>query len=104
MASCPQCDGFLEGQSFDKPREYLEFARRLIGLVRQGTFVLAQSTCTLEDLFNPEWPADLVEHNLECNTCGRSFQLFADTYRGHAGWGVSGPQTKLAALQSSATS
>jgi len=94
----------MEGQSFDKPREYLEFARRLIGLVREGTFVLGESTCTLENLFDPEWPADLVEHNLECNACGRSFQLFADTYRGHAGWGISGPQTKLAALHTAATS
>ena len=104
MASCPQCDGLMEGQSFDKPGEYLEFARRLIGLVSEGTFVLGECTCTLHDLFKPEWPADLVEHNLQCNTCGRSFQLFADTYRGNAGWGISGPQTKLAALEPTATS
>ncbi len=104
MASCPQCDEFIDGQSFSEPRAYLEFARRLIDLVREGTFVLNESSCTLEDLFNPEWPADQVEHNLECGTCGRSFQLFADTYRGHAGWGISGPQTRLAALESTATS
>ena len=91
----------MDCQSFDKPREYLEFARQLIGLVRAGAFTLCESSCTLEDLFSPEWPGDLVEHNLECNTCGRFFQLFADTYRGHAGWGISGPQTKLAALESS---
>ena len=48
----------MESQRFDKPREYLEFARQLIGLVRDGTYVLTQSTCTLEDLFNPEWPAE----------------------------------------------
>jgi len=94
----------MESQSFGKAREYLEFARELIGLVQEGTFVLGQGTCTLEDLFNPEWPGDLVEHNLECSLCGRSFQLFADTYRGHAGWGVSGPQTRLAALESTTSS
>lgn len=104
MAFCPQCDELTESLSFDKPREYLEFARRLIGMVRGGAFVLTESTCTLEDLFNPEWPADLVENNLQCTTCGRSFQLFADTYRGHAGWGVSGPQTNLTALESTASS
>lgn len=103
MAFCPQCDELTEGLSFDKPREYLEFARRLIRLVTEGTFALTESTCTLLELFNPEWPADLVEHNLQCSTCGRSFQLFADTYRGHAGWGVSGPQTKIAALEPSAS-
>jgi hypothetical protein len=93
----------MESQSFDKPREYLEFARELIGLVHAGTFVLTESSCSLEDLFKPEWPDDLVEHNFECNACGRSFQLFADTYRGHAGWGVSGPQTRQA-VESTATS
>ncbi len=93
----------MECQSFDKPREYLEFARHLIGLVREDAFSLSESTCSLEDLFKPEWPGDLVEHNFECNMCGRSFQLFADTFRGHAGWGVSGPQTKQAALEPSAS-
>jgi hypothetical protein len=104
MASCPQCDGFMESQSFEKARDYLEFARRLIDLEGEGIFVLSESTCTLTELFNPEWPADLVEHNLQCTMCGRSFQLFADTQRGHAGWGISGPQTKLAALESTASS
>lgn len=94
----------MDSQSFDKPRDYLEFARRLVSLVSEGTFVLTESTCSLHDLFKPDWPADLVEHNLQCNTCGRSFQLFADTYRGHAGWGISGPQTKIADLEPSTSS
>ena len=84
----------MEGVSLDKPREYLELALRILNLVKDGTFVLLESTCTLEDLFKSEWPSDIVEHNLECTACGRKFQLFADTYHGHAAWGLTGPPTR----------
>ena len=104
MAACLKCDEFLESKSFDKPREYLEFARQLYSLVDAGVFELLESTCTLQDLFKPEWPADMVEHNLQCHGCGRCFQLFADTYRGHAGWGLTGPQTKEPVLEESSSS
>lgn len=104
MAVCPRCDEFLESKSFEKPREYLELARRLIYLVDEGVFTLMESTCPLRDLFNSEWPAETVEHNFQCNTCGRFFQLFADTYRGHAGWGLTGPQTKEPVLEQSSSS
>lgn len=94
MAACPNCGDLQEGLSLDKPRDYLELALRLLKLVKEGNFIQAESTCTLEDLFKPEWPADTVEHNFECAVCGRRFQLFADTYHGHAGWDLTGPPTK----------
>ncbi len=100
---CAQCEEFADGLSFEKPREYLEFALRVLRVVEAGTLELLESTCTLEDLFKEEWPGDIVEHNLECATCGRKFQLFADTYRGHAGWGLTGPPVKLAALEEAAS-
>jgi hypothetical protein len=100
---CSQCEEFQDGLSFVKPREYLEFAFRLLKVVEAGSLELLESTCTLQHLFNEEWPADIVEHNLECATCGRKFQLFADTYRGNAGWGLTGPPTKLAALEEAAS-
>jgi len=90
--------------SFTKPREYLEFALRVLKVVETGTLVLLESTCSLQDLFKEEWPTDIVEHNVECENCGRKFQLFADTYRGHAGWGLTGPPVKLAALEEAASS
>jgi hypothetical protein len=95
MAECAQCKDLVEGQSLDKPREYLELALRLLNLVKDGGFVLTESTCSLEDLFKPQWPFDTVEHNFECASCGRRFQLFADTYHGHAGWGLTGPPIKI---------
>ena len=84
----------MDGVSLDKPREYLELALRMLNLVKDGSFVLLESTCSLDDLFKPEWPSDIVEHNLECATCGRKYQLFADTYHGHAAWGLTGPPTR----------
>lgn len=95
MASCcPKCEEFLAGLTIDKPRGYLELAYRLMGLVNEGVFVVTEGSCPLEDLFKPEWPSDTVEHNLQCSVCGRTFQLFADTYHGHAAWDLTGPQTK----------
>jgi hypothetical protein len=104
MAACPQCKEFLEGKSFVKPREYLEFALSLVELVKNGALALNESTCKLEDLFNPDWPGDIVEHNLQCVSCGRKFQLFADTFRGHAGWGLTGPPTNVPELEEAASS
>lgn len=101
---CPKCDGFLEGLTIDKPRAYLELAYRLLGLIKEGIFVVTEGSCPLEDLFKPEWPSDTVEHNLQCKVCGRTFQLFADTYHGHAAWDLTGPQTKEPALETTATS
>lgn len=103
MPACTQCDGLMESLSFEKPREYLELARRLLTAVNEGKMSVTECTCPLQDLFSANWPANQVEHDLECIACGRTFQLFADTYLGHAGWGVTGPQTKDPTLTPIAT-
>jgi hypothetical protein len=103
MAACTQCDGLVESLSFEKPREYLELARRLLHAVNDGKLSVIESTCPLQELFSDDWPANQVEHDFECSACGRTFQLFADTYLGHAGWGVTGPQTKDPAFAAIAT-
>ena len=95
MASCPKCQDFIVDLRFDQPREYLGPARQLLNLVNDGAFVLTESTCPLQDLFKSQWPSDVVEHNFECTSCGRSFQLFADTFHGFAGWGLTGPPRQL---------
>jgi hypothetical protein len=104
MAFCPQCEELKESICFDKPRDYLELARRLLHAVNAGALNVTESTCPLRDLFNPEWPAGEVEHNFQCTACGRTFQLFADTYHGRAGWGLTGPQTKEPVLAPSTSS
>ena len=91
MAFCPQCEQLKDSLCFEKPREYLELARQLLNSVNEGALIVTESTCPLQDLFNPEWPGEEVEHNFECTACGRTYQLFADTYHGRAGWGLTGP-------------
>ena len=103
MASCPRCEELQTALSIDQPRQYLELVRRLIGLIDEGVIALTASSCTLQALFNAEWPSDTAEHNFECITCGRTFQLFADTYHGHAAWDLTGPPRKGPAPEPDAT-
>jgi hypothetical protein len=91
MAFCPHCEQLKDSLCFDKPREYLELARQLLNSVNEGALTVKECTCPLQDLFNPEWPSEEVEHNFECTACGRTYQLFADTFHGRAGWGLTGP-------------
>jgi len=62
------------------PYEYRDLARQLIEIVGQGTFRIVRATCPLEDLFNPQFPGDILTHDFECFACGQRFSLFADTY------------------------
>lgn len=86
MERCPNCESFKERRDFKQAREYLGFAHQLIDVVNQGAFVMVHATCPLQELFNPRWPGNVVEHGFQCTACGRSYQLFADTYHGRAGW------------------
>jgi len=86
MAHCPKCEGFMESMDFNQPREYLEMARQLIEELNHGTFVMVHATCPLQDLFNPQWPGNVAEHGFQCRSCGRTYQLFADTFHGRASW------------------
>ena len=84
MAFCPQCEQLKDSLCFEKPREYLELARQLLTSVNEGALIVRESSCPLQDLFNPEWPGEEVEHNFECTACGRTYQLFARSDRVHA--------------------
>ena len=88
MASCPKCESFTKSFDIREPREYLGIARQLMDVVSQGTFLMVHATCPLQDLFRPEWPGNVVEHGFLCTGCGRSSQLLADTFHGHASWDV----------------
>jgi hypothetical protein len=91
MASCPKCAEFTRGHDISAPREYLKIARRLMDVVSDGTFLMVHATCPLQDLFNPQWPGNVVEHGFQCTACGRNYQLFADTFHGNASWSVMEP-------------
>lgn len=86
LLMCLKCDGFAERIYPASPREYLDMVRQLIKIVNEGTFLLVHASCPLEEMFNTPMPGDVVSHDFQCTTCGRSFQLYADTYHGGAGW------------------
>jgi hypothetical protein len=86
MVGCEKCKGFSDRLNLISPREYRNHARQLIELVDHGTFKVLKADCPLEDLFGPQWPGDILVHELECVGCSRKFQLSADTYHGSARW------------------
>jgi hypothetical protein len=95
VASCPKCEGFRESFNIDEPRQYLDIAAQLMEVVSDGTFLMVHATCPLQDLFKAEWPGNIVEHNFQCTECGRSYQLFADTFHGRASWDLIGPPVQM---------
>jgi hypothetical protein len=88
MASCPKCDGFSQRFNIGDLREYQDIVRQLIEIVNQGTFLLVHASCPLQDMLKHPLPGDTIFHELQCFACGRTFQLFADTYHGGASWTV----------------
>jgi hypothetical protein len=86
MTKCPKCDGFTERINFASPGEYLDTVRQLVEVVNQGWFLLVFASCPLQDMFNTPSPGDCIFHHFQCTTCGRGFQLFADTFHGIANW------------------
>jgi hypothetical protein len=88
MANCPKCDGFSPRFNISTIREYRDIVRQLIEIVNQGTFLLVHASCPLQDMFKTPAPGDSIFHNFQCFACGRTFQLYADTYHGHASWTV----------------
>ncbi len=83
---CDKCNGFIERVRLNTPREYLDRVRQLIELVNRGSFSLVGADCPLEDLFKEQWPGDVLTHEFRCSSCGKLFELFADTFHGSAWW------------------
>jgi len=89
MASCSLCDGFSQRFNILSLREYQNIIRQLIEVVNQGTLLLVNASCPIEDmLLKDPLPGDAIFHNFRCFACGRAFQLFADTYHGGGSWTI----------------
>ena len=86
MAECSKCQGFAERVNMTTPGEYQTIVRQMIEIVGDGTFLVVHSDYTLEEVAQEVWPGDIICHDFRCAACGRGFQLFADTYHGHAHW------------------
>ena len=86
MNNCAKCFGFTEPRNFGSSDEYLAIVRQLVEVVREGRLTVVTATYPLEDVFNAPIVGDCFFHHFQCTTCGRVFQLFADTYQGRANW------------------
>lgn len=59
----------------------------MAALVDSDRMRVLDATCDLQELLDsPEWPADVITHQLQCASCGRKYTLSADTYHGGAQW------------------
>jgi hypothetical protein len=85
---CPKCEAFAERLTFRTPADYIAFAGRLIGEMRNGRFTLVYGDCALEALLNaPPWPTgDGILHEVQCSQCGQFFQLFVNVWNGRNLW------------------
>lgn len=86
MDEYPKCKGFSERFNIGDSREYLDLVRQLIEVVSQGTFVIVEATCPLEEPFTDKWQWDWVQHDFQCTACGRVYQLVGDNYHGRGRW------------------
>ncbi len=88
---CEFCDNlkYLTKQSLD-PNEYLACAKYLDGLVGEHKLKLipiVAYSCALSDVKNRlkrKQKDELLIHAFKCSSCGKMFNLYADTY--HGGW------------------
>lgn len=84
---CPSCDELAEKVVIRSPEAYYDLKEKIERLVDEGVLSLIEGTCSLTDIFREkQWPADILQHDFQCTTCGRTFRLFADTYHGRSGW------------------
>lgn len=84
---CDKCDGFAEKLSIDSPGRYYDLVAEIGQVLDEGTMVVTEGTCDLKDISKKKpWPADILQHDFRCVSCGRMFRLFVDTYHGRGSW------------------
>jgi hypothetical protein len=84
---CHKCDGFTDKISIDTPGRFHDLTSEIRQVVDEGTMTLIQGTCSLKDIDRDKpWPADILQHDFRCTSCGRMFRLFVDTYHGRGTW------------------
>jgi hypothetical protein len=86
MLLCAQCADFSNSRSFKAPEGYLDFVRKLIEAVKNRSFVLIHADCPLEEMFNTPMPGDSIVHQFRCAACGRTYELYVNTWNGRNWW------------------
>jgi hypothetical protein len=84
---CGTCDDFSETVEIRFPEQYHRLKEEIIPLLDSRKLRLLKGTCSLKDIKRESrWPADILEHDFQCTSCGRVFRLFVDTYHGRGSW------------------
>ncbi|MFC6039529.1 hypothetical protein ACFPYN_08840 [Paenisporosarcina macmurdoensis] len=88
---CLKCDGFNEKISITSLYEYFNLLEQLKLIISQGTLVLTEGNCDIEDLKSGgTFPKDYIFHAFKCVKCSRKYQLSVETYHGSGGkWDIS---------------
>ncbi|EPD53697.1 hypothetical protein HMPREF1210_00590 [Paenisporosarcina sp. HGH0030] len=87
---CLNCEGFNEKIPITSPYQYFNLLNQLKAIISQGTLVLIEGNCDINDLKSGgTWPNDNIYHTFQCEKCTRKYQLSIETYHGSNGeWDI----------------
>lgn len=87
---CDKCDGFIETIQIRHPYEYFNLIEQVKIIIEEGTLVLVEGNCNLEDIKKGSpFPDDILYHSFKCTKCSQRFSLSVETYHGSGGrWSV----------------
>jgi hypothetical protein len=84
--TCLNCDGFNEKISITSPYEYFNLLDQLKTIISQGTLVLIDGNCNINELKSGmAFPNDYMYHTFKCEKCRRKYQLSVESYHGSGG-------------------
>ncbi|RJP21371.1 MAG: hypothetical protein C4520_10180 [Candidatus Abyssobacteria bacterium SURF_5] len=86
---CEHCDDIGMPVEITAPEQYHCLKDEIVRLLAAGSIRLLKGTCSLKEITRGAlWPADILEHDFQCVSCRRKFNLFADTYHGNGRWKI----------------
>ena len=80
---CGHCSEVEEVPHFSSPRQYERTIEQMKRLVADEGFILVEGTCPLgEEKKDGCWVDDIIDHVIQCPTCGQVFTCVVNTYHG----------------------
>ena len=80
---CKICQDILLSEKFYSSKDWLDCLRYMKLLLDRGEFELVASTCDIDKVkANGKWVNDIIQHSIQCKTCGQIFICYANTYQG----------------------
>ena len=83
--SCSNCQNVKLESSITSLEDYLTCLHYLKTLIANDGFHIGLQSCDIDRVQDESgtWCADTVFHVIECDICGRPFELYCDTYHGN---------------------